>query len=635
MKQDEFTAKLNPQEREQLKKICTEPKYMPTPDDARLYMKAVSAAAEVWGEDQTLEAVHYIITAPGGLRPTDLQKLVGEEWQSEPFCEFVNALGFPLIGAHQIMPGMEAYILQPALRNQLSLLMSAESRKSFSSDIAFHLLELPAGDPLRTAQTMHLLLDSERGYEAAKYMSEAQGEALRAAIVTVGQALKDGPAEVKQAVWDMTSVEDCDRKKLFLLLINDVIGVVGNPEPLQQIINTLHERIEQVASENGTDPVYQQILGIAKLRQVQNARLRRQEQEAQSLFSGALNTVMGVFGKRPIEEISYQELELLWLSLRICQEMAQIKAVALLFDALAKMEGAKVAAETDEARREQLQQRLLNQHIELSKLYFSLPEELKKEFKNYSDQAITLLQAYLEDTKPAEEAQMPIDEAAFGAFFQRAALAQALGEINLLNSKLEEAKNALVDIQIQQERLLGQLIKRDGTEADKMSQEQLMTRLTLSVTNHQLASVYRQDKKQQSELKLVLETNLRLAEQCIASYPNDGRVIHFLINATLEVGDFYQNTNSLVPAKEAYTKAIQQLQRLQNMRVDETLCRDVAMLHTKLGQLQMNDRFRELQEAKKNLNTAVLLWNQLYQNTHRPEFKANTEAITKLLQQIK
>jgi hypothetical protein len=552
----------------------------------------------------------------GGLRPTDLQKLVGEEWQAEPFCEFVNALGFPLIGARQLMPGMEAYIMQPRLREELSKQMSAESRKSFSSDIAFHLLDLPVGDPLRTAQTMHLLLDSDRAYEAAKYMSDAQGEALRAAIVTVGQALKDGPAEVKQCVWDMTNVADCDRKKLFLLLINDVIGVVANPEPLRDIINNLHDRIEQVAGDE-TDPVYKQILGIAKLRQVQNARLRRQEQEAQGLFTGALTSVMSVFSQRQIQDISYQELELLWLSLRICQEMAQIKAVSLLFDALSKMESSKVAGETDEAKRTDMQLRLLNQHIELSKLYFSLPDELKKEFKNYSEQAIALLQAYLDDTKPAEEAPMPTEDAGFAAFFQRAALAQALGEINYMNQKPEEAKAALVDIQIQQERLLGQLIKRDGSEPEQMSQEQLMTRLTLSVTNHQLAVVYRLDKKNQQELKLVLETNMRLAEQCIAAYPNDGRVIHFLINATLEAGDFYQNTNSLVPAKEAYVSALQQLQRLQNMRVDETLCRDVAMLHTKLGQLQMNDRFRELTEAKKNLNTALLLWNQLLQNTHR------------------
>jgi hypothetical protein len=101
------------------------------------------------------------------------------------------------------------------------------------------------------------------------------------------------------------------------------------------------------------------------------------------------------------------------------------------------------------------------------------------------------------------------------------------------------------------------------------------------------------------------------------------------------VGDYYQSVNSLIPAKEAYIEALKQLQRLQNMRVDETLCRDVAMLHTKVGQLQMNDRFRELTEAKKNLNTALLLWNQLSQNTHRPEFKANAEAVAKLLQQIK
>jgi hypothetical protein len=511
--------------------------------------------------------------------------------------------------------------------------MSLESRKSFSSDIAFHLLELPADDPLRKAQTMHLLLESGRAYEAAKYLSEAQGEALRIAVLSVGQALKDAPEDIRQTVWDMFAVEDCDRRKVFLLMINDVIGVVGNPAPLQGIINRMHDCFEQVAATE-TDPVYRQIWGIAKLRQVQNARLRRQEQEAQNLFGGALNTVMGVFGQRPIAEISYQELELLWLSLRICQEMAQIKAVALLFDSLSKMESAKLAAETDEARSADLQQKLLNQHVELSRLYFNLPDELKKEYKNYSEPTIALLRAHLEDTKPADDAPMPADEAAFSAFFQRAAWGQALGEICFLNEKWDDARAALMDVQIQQERLLGQLKKRDGEEA-KMSQEQLMTRLTLSVTNHQIGLVYRRDKRDQQELKLVLETNVRMADQCFAAYPNDGRVIHFLINATLEAGDFYQQTGSLIPAKEGYQSALRQLQRMQNMRVDETLCRDVATLHTKLGQLQMNDRFRELSEAKKNLNTAYQLWNQLFQNTHRPEFKNNLDAIGKLLAQLK
>ncbi len=633
MKKEEFSAKINSKDREQLRVMCTDPKHTPTLDDAQLYMRAVAAAAEVWGEDQITEAVHYLTQVGAGLRPTDLQKLVGEEWQAEPFCDFVNALGFPLIAARQLMPGMEAYFIQPALRVELFKLMSVESRKSFSSDIAFHLLELPADDPLRRAQVMHLLLESGRAYEAAKYMSEAQGESLRIAVLSVGQAFKDAPEDIQQCVWDMLNVEDCDRKKVFLLMINDVIGVVGNPALLQGIINRMHDCFEQVAATE-TDPVYKQIWGIAKLRQVQNARLRRQEQEAQNLFGGALNTVMGVFGQRPITEISYQELELLWLSLRICQEMAQIKAVALLFDSLSKMESAKLAAETDEAKSADLQQKLLNQHIELSKLYFSLPDELKKEFKNYSEQTIALLRAYLDDTKIADDAPLPTEEAQFAAFFQHAALGQALGEICFLNGKIDDSREALMDVQIQQERLLGQLQKRDG-EGGKMSQEQLMTRLTLSVTNHQIGLVYRRDKKDQQELKLVLETNMRMAEQCFAAYPNDGRVIHFLINATLEAGDFYQQTNSLIPAKEAYVKTIQQLQRMQNMRVDETLCRDVATLHSKLGQLQMNDRFRELSEAKKNLNTAYQLWNQLYQNTHRPEFKNNLDAIGKLLSQLK
>jgi hypothetical protein len=633
MKQQDFTAKLDPKEIEQLNKICTDAKYIPTADDAKLYMKAVEAAAEVWGEDQISEAVHYILMSAGGLRPTDLQKLIGEDWQAEPFCDFVNSLGFPLIAGRQLMPGMESYFFTPQLREELGKLMSAESRKSFSSDIAFHLLELPENDPLRLTQTMHLLLDSNRAFEAAKYLSDAQGEALKVAIMTLGQGLRDAPEEVKQCIWDMTNVVDCDRKKMFLLLINDVIGVVGNAEKLHPIIDELHDRIGQIASE-ANDPVFSLIYGIAKLRQVQNARLRRNEQEAQNLFGGAITAVMSVFEKRNAAEISYQELELLWLSLRICQEMAQIKAVALMFDALAQLETAKMNAETEPQRKTDMQQRILNQHIELSKLYHNLPEELRKEFKNYGDATISLLSEYLNATKQEDGEEMPAEEAAFMAFFQRAALYQALGEICLLNNHVEEARNALTEAQIKEERLLGQLIKKEGSEAEKMSQEQLMTRLTLSVTNHLLASVYRQQKNQH-DLKLVLETNVRLSHDCIDAYPNDGRVIHFIINAALEAGDFYQKTNSFIPAKETYQEALKRLQRLQNMRVDETLCRDVALLHTKMGQLLMSDRFRDFTEAKKNLNTALMLWNQLAQNTRRQDFKNNAESVAKLLQQLK
>jgi hypothetical protein len=54
-----------------------------------------------------------------------------------------------------------------------------------------------------------------------------------------------------------------------------------------------------------------------------------------------------------------------------------------------------------------------------------------------------------------------------------------------------------------------------------------------------------------------------------------------------------------------------------------------------MGQLLMSDRFRDFTEAKKNLNTALMLWNQLAQNTRRQDFKNNAESVAKLLQQLK
>jgi len=634
MKQQEFIQTLQAGELERLKKICTDNSYKPTADDATLYMSVIQKASDIWGEDQVLEAVKYIIVSAGGLRPADLQTLIGEDWKADPFCEFVNALGFPLLGGRQLMPGMDLYIVNPPLREELLKQMSSESRRSFSSDIAYHLISLPEKDPLRMTQAMHLLLDSDLPYEAARYISEAEGENLRIAIMTLGHALKDAPEEVRKCVWDMTDVIEFNREKLFLILLNDVMGILANPQLQQPVIHELESRIEGIVREsNSLD--FGLILGIAKLRQAQNARLLKQEKEAQNYFISAVGGIMRIFEHKTAAETTTRQLDLLWLALRICQEMMQPKAIALLFDTLVPLENKILEGETDAEQKALLLDKIMTQHIEMSKLYHALPQPLQEEFKNYAEPTIELLQSYLTDNQDNGENKTEDAEKknATDETVKRASLYQALGEICLQNNRIEDSLSALIEAQILQERLLGQTIKLDKEKLVTMSPDQLMARLSLSVTNHLLGIHYRRERKKQYDLKMVLETNMQLAKDCFAVYPKDGRVIHFLINATLEVGDYYHTTNSLIPEKQAYLYSIEQIQKIQNVRIDETLCRDVAMLHAKAGQAQMH--FREFKEAKKNLSVSSQLWTQLFNNTQRPEFQKNLEAVNELLKQLK
>lgn len=634
MKQQEFIQTIPAEELEHLKKICTDPSYTPTAEDAILYMNTVQKASDLWGEDQVLEAVKYVTVSAGGLRPSDLQTLIGEDWKAEPFSEFVNAPGFPLIGSRQLMPDVNLYLVNPPLREELLKQMSAESRKSFSSDIAYHLVSLPEKDPLRMTQAMHLLLDSALPYEAAKYLSEAEGEELRIAIMTIGHALKDAPEEVKKCVWDMTDVIEFNREKLFLILLNDVMGILANPQLQQPIINELENRIEGIVRESNSLN-FGLILGIAKLRQAQNARLLKQEKEAQNYFISAVGGIMRIFEHKTAAETTIQQLDLLWLALRICQEMMQPKAIVLLFDTLIPLETKMLEEETDAGQKAFLLDRIMTQHIEMSKLYQTLPQPLQEEFKNYAQPTIDFLQSYLSENQDKDENEIDTDEKKNASIemAKRSSLYQALGEICLQNNRIEESLTALIEAQILQERLLGQTIKIDKEKQIPMSPDQLMARLALSVTNHLLGIHYRRERKKLYDLKMVLETNMQLAKDCFAVYPKDGRVIHFLINATLEVGEYYHNTHSLIPEKQAYLYTIEQIQKIQNVRIDETLCRDVAMLHTKAGQTQMH--FREFKEAKKNLSVSSQLWTQLFNNTKRPEFQKNMEAVNDLLKQLK
>lgn len=372
------------------------------------------------------------------------------------------------------------------------------------------------------------------------------------------------------------------------------------------------------------------LLGITKLRIAQNARIRREEKEAENAFVAALNGIMKIAKETAPEEFPAQHIDILWLALKICQEMAQPKAMVVIFDTLTEIERSRFKTEGDPKEKEAIREKMLSQHIDMSKLYYALPQPLKEQFKDYSEETLSLIDQVLAEKQNtlAEEGQQ--DQ--FQEIVRRSSLYQAKGEICLNAGKLDESCDALTEAQIIQERQLGQLTKQEGP--DHMSEAQLLTRLTLSVTNHLLGIHYRQNKKGKHDLSMVLNTNMTLAKDCFKHFPTDGRVIHFLINASLELGDFLHSSNSFVPERETYQTVVHLIMsKIQNLRLDETLCRDVAMIHSKLGQIQMH--FKQMRDAKQNLTIGHNLWAQLAKNTHNKEFENNAEATQKLLDQIK
>ncbi len=630
MKSKTYIDKFSAEEIDQLKKLCTDKTYNPTPSDLDVYFQAIERASDVWGEDQIVEAVKYITASLGGLRPSDLSTLIGEDWNEGTFEEFNNSLGFSLISKIMPIPGTEVYMFPEPIKNYLlEKFRSHETLSSFTSDIAYHLLNLEGNDSLRIAQTMPMLLSANLPYEAAEYIANANGEALRMAVIAIGNALIGAPEDVKETVWKMTEVTDFDRSKLFLLLINDVLGMLGKPDLQKEMIVRIHQRLENILTDGGSLTMVL-LLGITKLRIAQNARIRREEKEAENAFVAALNGIMKIAKETTPEEFPTQHIDILWLALKICQEMAQPKAMVVIFDTLTEIERTRFETEGDPKQKEEIREKMLSQHIDMSKLYYALPQPLKEQFKDYSEQTLSLIDQVLAEKQntPAEEGQQ--DQ--FQEIVRRSSLYQAKGEICLNAGKMVESCDALTEAQIIQERQLGQLTKQEGP--DHMSEAQLLTRLTLSVTNHLLGIHYRQDKKGKHDLSMVLNTNMTLAKDCFKHFPTDGRVIHFLINASLELGDFLHSSNSFVPERETYQTVVHLIMsKIQNLRLDETLCRDVAMIHSKLGQIQMH--FKQMRDAKQNLTIGHNLWAQLAENTHNKEFENNAEATQKLLDQIK
>ncbi len=658
---EEFKSSLDAEMLYKVKDVSAKDKDVTEADAKVLYDFIIDVASPALGEDNVGEPFRYLCSSTNGVRIDDLKAVIGEDFNTQIWTEFCTGLGFDLFVKRNLTPNCEVTDFRfPPIRVSLQKLMGEGAYRACASDLGYHLLEhCQAGDPVRDLQTMHLLLDGDEAAAAAEYISQAEGESLRLAVMTMGNALKDGPEYVQQCVFDLPLVqsEKVDQKKILMLQLNDCIAIVGNPDRQKVVAEKLHNIIGSMIQQGNNEITV--LLGIAKLRIAQSARTRAQiahqqqkeeeakefEQQAQQAFIGALNYLMPPLQQADPTTISDEQVRQYWLCLKICQEMAQPKAISLLFEAIVKVEQAQIAAlankhadtsevseevEADEKRAHQLSTSIIDQHIDMSKLYYQMPQPLQEQFTNYSEGCISLIQAYLDGlNKEGEDNEKGQDEELRLCNFY-----QTMGELYDHLGKTDESYDAYTEAQIRQMRYLAALKKEDEEAGIQMSQRSLIARLTLSVTNHNLGLYYRKEGKSQRDLSVLLRSNMDMALDCFKAYPRDGRVIHFVINAALELGDLQHKSKGLKAECDTYTRVISQFGVLNNLRLDQQLCVDMAMIHTKCGQCQADDNIRRYRDALRNLDVAQKLWSSLAQNTKNPEFQKNAEAVAKMMKQI-
>jgi len=629
---EELKASLSEEQIEKIKAVVTKTE-QPTKDDATLLLDYIKQSAEALGDDQIAEPMRYIATSLAGLRGKDLEALIGEDFKSDVFDQWNNLLGFPVL-IYRELPENRLYDVAPAMHAFMREEMGDNAYRSCASDIGFYLLEhCEPGDPVRDVQTTHLLLDGSETTAVAEYVSEATGEALRIATQTLGQALKDAPDYVKETVYSMpfTQGEKVNVEKLLMLLINDCIAIVQNPQLLEPVINRLHSVVEGLIQQ-GNDQITI-LLGMVKLRIAQNYRSMNKQEEAQQAFIAALNYLMAPLQQADPLSVTSKQVRQYWHCLKICQEMVQPKAVAHIFESIVKVEQAHAqdTNRTDEER-EQVAEAILGQHIDMAKLYYTLPDQLKEQFTNYTEPCVALLKAFLEGAHDAEAAS-EVDNNKLAGYYQ------SMGELCEHLQRYEESYDALVEAQILQMRNLGILQKRDaGKTVDGskyMSPQALVERLALSVTNHMLGMHHRRQNKLNHDLEVLFKSNYDLANDCFAAYPHDGRVIHFIVNASIELAEFQIQKGGFLAACGTYEKVIKQFPVLNNVRLNQQLCQDIAMIHTKAGQAQANPKIRRFGDAVRNLEQAQRLWKSLADTTKNPEYQKNADAVEKMIKQIR
>ena len=323
----------------------------------------------------------------------------------------------------------------------------------------------------------------------------------------------------------------------------------------------------------------------------------------------------------PMVDTTIDQFGQYWNALKICQEMAQPRAMEMLFKNISKAERAAIT-EAEPSRRYRLEDMVVNQYIDMTRTYWAMPTALQQQLVDHSEETIVLLRAQLDD----EEKRRRLDEPTVANHYMN------IADFSFRLKRESDVYDALTEAQIILMRHLGDLQKKDGE--GQMSTDQLITRLQLSVTNHMLADHYRRTESGNRELQVLLQSNLDMANDCFTHFPGDPRVIHFIINAALEIGDLHNRTHGYLTESKTYQDVITRLiPRLNNMQLDQQLAVDVAMLHSKAGQLQAG-QLRDFKLAIPNLTLAAKIWTSLAENTKNEQFRKNAETINQILRKI-
>ena len=136
---NEFKQTLNDEKIENIKAILAKTEKL-TDDESQVIEDYIKASAEALGDDQIAEPVRYILTSIGGLRATDLQAVIGEEFNPDTFEEWNNVLGVPFL-TYRELPNCKLYDFTPQLREKLDKMLDEGNHRSCASDLGYYLLE--------------------------------------------------------------------------------------------------------------------------------------------------------------------------------------------------------------------------------------------------------------------------------------------------------------------------------------------------------------------------------------------------------------------------------------------------------------------------------------------------------------
>jgi len=619
---DEFKNTLSHEEIDNIREIILTPK--PTPEQARtLYDFVTVRCGEALGDDLVAEPFRYVVAAKQGIRLSDLQNIIGEGFDAERFKAWNSCLGFDIIPTNTTWHPFPVLAYSPFLFAALSK-CQGDSDASYMSDIGYYLLEkCPDNDMLRASSCFLMMTTAGDIVGMARFISTtANNHALQQIVSSIGSIFRKEtamPAE-QDKILGMIMVEDSQVSltKILTILVNDGVGAIAQAEQILLYAEALNKGVETRIKDH---PELALFRPLTLLRIAQAHHILKHEADARSFFDNALAAIAKFMSALSPRDITIEQFAQCWNALKICQEMAQPRAMEMLFKNISKAERT-AAGEADIQRRSQLEDMVLNQYIDMSRTYWAMPKALQEQFVDHSEETIVLLRALLDD----EEKRNRIDPSTVANHYMN------IADFSFRLKREQEVYDALTEAQIILMRHLGDLQKKDGE--GQMSTDQLITRLQLSVTNHMLADHYRRTESGNRELQVLLQSNLDMAYDCFKHFASDPRVIHFIINAALEIGDLHNRTHGYLTESKTYQDVIARLMpRLNNMKLDQQLAVDVAMLHSKAGQLQAG-QLRDFKLAVPNLTLAAQIWTSLAENTKNEQFRKNAETIKQILRKI-